>query len=315
MDDLRSWLSGQDKELGDFLTMIRNWAEPLLVHGMHTGYTDHTIAHSDRVIVYLSRISQVCLLNKYEACILIGASYVHDIGMQDLRSGNELKEIRDLHHLLSGEIIRELGRHNTDNSIFSMHIPFDEVFNFVSLVAEGHRAVDIHGKKYDSHHLNNMEIRLRLLAALLRLADELDIDYQRAPIRMTLLSNYPPSTLVHWYKSHYVGSVEVSGYKITIYFRFPENYDANYIKIFHRLVYEKIRIVVEEVNEIFKENGFVMAMVKPVVETNPDISVMPLVVAQAALKEAEEVANVQYQKIEEDIKFYRTTSPELLCSI
>src|ERR671914_121592 len=65
---------------------VRSIAEAKLAHipSLFTQYTDHTVRHSDSVVVILDRIVPDELLqkmNEWELYFLLCACYLHDIGM------------------------------------------------------------------------------------------------------------------------------------------------------------------------------------------------------------------------------------------
>jgi len=75
--------------------------------------------------------------------------------------------------------------------------------------------------------IGGKKIKLTLLAALLRLGDELDADYRRVNMKRLKLRDIPPESKFHWWGHYYVKSVLIEGGKIKIFFRFPEMYRTN----------------------------------------------------------------------------------------
>lgn len=195
------------------------WRKPLLRQ-----YTDHTIDHADRIVEILDKLCALLVkpLTNDEAYVLICAAYLHDIGMQQERffetevvqkrfTQDEIAEaiddqeereaiIRQWHHLVSEERIKyELGRNYLD----------EEYIAEVALVARGHSKEKL--ESYTDRTKAGKPMRLRLLAALLRFADELDLDYRRVnldELQQAIISN---ESLAHWWKCHYVESVDVEG--------------------------------------------------------------------------------------------------------
>jgi hypothetical protein len=102
--------------------------------------------------------------------------------MQDERSGDaDLGEIRDRHHELTRKIVlRSVEQPLSDETIPLDIVRIPGITYVVALVAESHRKVNLYQDKYDGFILGSEIIRPRLLAALLRFADELDIDWRRA---------------------------------------------------------------------------------------------------------------------------------------
>lgn len=318
--DLNIWLSENNKQLNVFVENLEIQATAWMKQGIHLGYTDHTIEHSKRVVEYLGKLVKPLMssakpLSDLEVCLLIAAAYTHDTGMQDQRD-RDLEEIRGDHNILSGAINREISRQIISQTLAIIPEPFPGIFDRVALIAEGHRKIDHSNSKYDSVNVSGELIHIRLLAALLRLADELDMDYRRAPLAMTQLQNYPPETLIHWYKSYYVSGIEIQDDQITIHYQFPYNKDENYFRIFDRIVGDKIREVLVQLHSILYENGIRIQMNDPHVSELQGILDLPTDIWDLAVKEAHEMAkeNREYKKITEDITLYESMSPELATS-
>lgn len=76
--------------------MSRIWARPL-----HRYYTDHTVNHSDRIVALLDGLTAGMMrtdkrLSPIEVYVLLAATYLHDIGMQNEKfAGGDLDKIRD----------------------------------------------------------------------------------------------------------------------------------------------------------------------------------------------------------------------------
>lgn len=167
-------------------------------------YTDHSINHTLEVFQIASEIltnDEVENLNSDEIYILSMACILHDIGMcipeekinqitesDDLISYKEshpnlTKEefIRDIHHQLSRKFILQEWE--------LLSIPSIKYAKAIGIVAEGHRKVDLgnfdvfepqyfakSGKEF---------VSLPYLAAILRIADELDVTNSRTPRILT----------------------------------------------------------------------------------------------------------------------------------
>lgn len=226
------------------------WKQPWLRH-----YTFHGIGHSDRVIEILKRLleqSQEQLTND-ECYVLVCAALLHDIGMQDqkflkralvkdrytpqeirvARSNPEKREqiMRECHHLISVErIASELG---------------DKVLEgeFIDQIAQVVRA---HTKEsldsYEDETKGSQPMRLRMLAGLLRLADELDCDYRRVNLAELEQSTIPVRSQGHWWKCHCVESVDIAcDGCIQLAFRFAEDELDQVARIVPTLVIEGLR--------------------------------------------------------------------------
>ncbi len=204
------------------------WSKPL-----HRWYTDHGLEHSKRIIECLEQLLQVksSILSEAERFILLAAIYLHDIGMQfpvyaglskkDDYTKDELEIIRKNHNEASAKaIIASLD----NNSGFSFGLEnCKDYVDFIADVAKYHRKLDINTLK--SVKLAGKTIRLPLLAALIRLGDELDADYRRVNPDILATVDIPAESKYHWWCHHYVQSLSIEEGIITIDFRFPEKYE------------------------------------------------------------------------------------------
>lgn len=159
-------------------------------------YTDHTALHSMEVIDFCNRLigANVERMNPHEIYVLLMGAYLHDSGMGisqsdyecfsknidfgnyfDTHSHENIPDIiRDFHQEFSGEYIKKYGE------IFE--IPSKEHLFAIVQVSRGHRKVDLFDKKEypdDFSVPSGDTICLPYLAALIRLADELDIAADR----------------------------------------------------------------------------------------------------------------------------------------
>lgn len=161
-------------------------------------YTDHTFEHSEQVIRYCNIVAGADILDALcadELYILLMGASLHDIGMgiseKDFRElsprvagmtdymaahpGEQLAEYaRAFHQELSGQFIRKYS------ALFE--IPTPEHIHCIAQVARGHRKADLLDKtEYPTDYPlpNGQRVNLAYLAALVKLADELDITADR----------------------------------------------------------------------------------------------------------------------------------------
>lgn len=162
-------------------------------------YTDHTSLHTLTVIDFCNRLigDQIGRLNADELYVLLTACYFHDTGMGitmqdyeafsrhinfgdyfDTHSRENLPAIiRDFHHEYSGQFIRKYA------DVFE--IPSREHEQAIIQVARGHRKTDLMDEQeYPLEHRvpDGNNICLPYLAALIRLADEVDVAAARNPV-------------------------------------------------------------------------------------------------------------------------------------
>jgi hypothetical protein len=198
----------KEDKLFSKLEKIKAKAKPFLAKITETfpEYTIHDIKHSEKVLEKLDEIvipnSLKQKMNVYEIFFLIASAYLHDIGMVDFPEliekhkeefeefikKEKLKEheisdeeakrrlIREHHHLRSEEYI--LG-HYEDLGITDEHQA-----RIIGTICKGHRKEDLSNRKRfrDKMDYKINKINEPLLSAFLRIADELDIDFERAPL-------------------------------------------------------------------------------------------------------------------------------------
>ncbi len=159
-------------------------------------YTDHSILHSIDVLYFSNKLveNQIDRLNALECYILIMSCYLHDIGMginekdydaltgqldlNDYISKNASADseaiIRDFHNELSGLMIRkyaDLFDIQSENTLFA-----------IIQVSRGHRKTDLFDEKeYPDIVIESGIIHTSYLAAIIRLADELNVAKDRNP--------------------------------------------------------------------------------------------------------------------------------------
>ena len=158
-------------------------------------FTDHTILHSMDVLEYSNMLltdKQIERLSPAECYVLIMSCYLHDIGMginqknyEELSAKIDFGDyfethsredaettIRDFHNEYSGLFIRKYA------DLFD--IPCEEMVFAIVQVSRGHRKTDL----LDESEYHDMMtpygiIRTAFLAAIIRLADEIDVGIDR----------------------------------------------------------------------------------------------------------------------------------------
>jgi tetratricopeptide (TPR) repeat protein len=253
-----------DEQLATCLGSVREaakkfWDPPLLQN-----YTRHGPDHSDRIVAVLGALLEdhSKRLNDYERFILLASAYLHDIGMQSPRHAGlpekseytpeDLYIIRENHNDASANIIIDSI---TKGSGISLGLEgCKELANYVASVCRYHRSLDLEELKDRS--VGGEDVKLPLLAALLRLADELDADYRRVNIEVLKMRNIPPESKYHWWAHHYVQSVSIKNGAVELYFRFPEEYkDSDIIKALSKKVMESVQKQYLEVYDLLDGYG------------------------------------------------------------
>lgn len=189
-------------------------------------YTDHSIEHTTEVFNIVDEIltdDELDNLNDDEIYILSMASYLHDIGMcipedkiklisdtEDLLRERELHPeikredyLRNIHHSLSNRFIMEEWE--------TLKIPTERYAKAIALVCEGHRQVDlgnpdIYNPKFFVKNGRDF-VCLPYLAALLRIADELDVTNIRTPKLLTKYYMPDNEKSVQEWKKHIVNTL------------------------------------------------------------------------------------------------------------
>jgi molecular chaperone HtpG len=216
------------------LKRIEEKAELLLSMIVETfpEYTIHDIRHSKEVIKNLNLVIPDTLkanLNDYEIYFLIASAYLHDIGMvnfpefikevdfkefsENEKRGNPevtdeeiiRKYIREKHHLRSEEFI---VKHFEDLSIEDEHQA-----SIIGRICRGHRKENLHDRNLfkPDRGYKNFPINIPLMAAFLRVADELDLTFERTPaIIYELIPPKEPISKEEWEKHLSVAGVVLS---------------------------------------------------------------------------------------------------------
>ncbi len=161
-------------------------------------FTDHTNLHSLTVIDFCNRLigEQIDLLNADEMYVLLMACYFHDTGMgitladymafsEEINFGSYFDShpkdnypgtIRDFHHEFSGRFIRKYAE--------LFEIPSDEHLRAIVQVSRGHRKTNLLDEReypLAFRMQGGNTICMPYLAALIRLADEIDVASNRNP--------------------------------------------------------------------------------------------------------------------------------------
>jgi len=206
-------------------------------------YTKHGIEHSENIITYLGKIlkTHANLLNTYERFVLLASAYLHDIGMQfpayaglprkaeNEYTDEELEKIRENHHIASAAIIEDSVSQNPPEELVELGLRSESedckhFATFIAKVSKYHRKLNIEDEELKETSILGECMRLRLLAALLRLADTLDRTYKRVNMTRLKLVDIPVRSKFIWWGHWYCQSVNVENGKVKLYFRFPEEY-------------------------------------------------------------------------------------------
>ena len=139
-------------------------------------------------------------MNAYEIYFLIAATYLHDIGMANIpellkdvkinkKDSQEVQDyIRDHHHERSEKYILDHAKDFFIKNKWEAEI--------IGAIAKGHRKVNLYDtKQYDpGKTYGTNTINIPFLASLLRVADELDLTFERIP--MTIYEHITPTNKI-----------------------------------------------------------------------------------------------------------------------
>ncbi len=210
------------KDLEDLCNCAFKIWEPQML----TFFTDHQAqTHSLAIVGILDELLKRLQatdqkLNAPEIFILLAASYLHDIGMQDLqldgRGVNELtvsdyEAIRRRHPEQGAMHIRK-GTTNIEgiDPFFSTKMKNSSYSDIVAEVSHAHGSewfeTCVAKLKKNRFKPGGESIRPTLLAALLMLADELHIDQDRA--NFGKCQDFSPTSSLHFHVNHYVTAVD-----------------------------------------------------------------------------------------------------------
>jgi len=207
-------------------------------------YTDHGPGHSEAVIKILDKLTEGVELSEYENFLLKCSAWLHDIGMLrreggDINDPEVCNRIREEHHKRSAEYIskhwREIGLSDETEAAI------------IQWICYAHSSkVDIEDKVPAGEN-----VRTRLLAALLRLADALDCREDRLPPEeYRRLPQIPRESQEEYWKHEIVKKVEIKGSKIyvEILLKYKDHKEKNVAD----KVKEKIKKELNSVREVLE---------------------------------------------------------------
>lgn len=181
------------------------------------GYTDHSVFHSLNVLDFCNELigpRQLEMMNKDEVYVLLMASYLHDCGMaisqkdyeefkdelgaeeyfSTLPNATEPDFVRDRHNEFSGKFIEKYAEF--------LEIPSEEMVFAIKQVSRGHRRTNLFDEEEYPAALDmkdGLTVCTPYLAALIRLADEIDVVADRNPkLLYDLESLEGAESLVHF---------------------------------------------------------------------------------------------------------------------
>jgi len=238
------------------LDIVYQRAKSLLEINLFPHYTKHDITHSARVLEQISKLiecAKIKLLNE-EKFILICAVLLHDIGMcttkyisnknVDELTNDDKDEIRKQHHIFSSKLIKESVDLNQGDKYYLGLSTMREFVESIALVAKFHRDDPL--SEIEKDIINGITIRQDLLCALMRLGDLLDMDQQRVDIERLNTITISDTSKVHWYSHFYLSGIDIENLKITLYFKFPKEYEGDNNKVVVDFIQERLTAKITE---------------------------------------------------------------------
>ncbi|SKA33210.1 Histidine kinase-, DNA gyrase B-, and HSP90-like ATPase [Chitinophaga eiseniae] len=264
-------------------------------------YTLHNTGHSFRIMEYMSKlVSDLSKLNELEIVLMVYSALLHDIGMavseDDINSikadsfpfcevkfssmkkimgGNEVlalqEYVRRIHASLSGKYIRE----NLKDKLVIPKLTTLDFTKELALICEAHT------EDYDwiQANLRTNEVRGdysfngQFIAAILRLADILDIDGNRTPYNLYKLISPKGISDEEW-KQHFVIS---NNEKIVINEKTQQKKIVFHGKATSASIHRKILVYIGWVkNELTNSTALVNGMPAQyslVYDTNPEVNI------------------------------------------
>lgn len=248
-------------DLLDRLIKVQTAAEEEWKYPELSWYTDHGVAHAERLIALIYDIilplppdpDQAQALNEGELFVLLASCYFHDLGMQYLQVGDHT---RDTLTARQYKIVRkrhaEWSAHKICEKYADIIGPYLDPVADISLAHGGdHFRIMMERGDLRDYSITPFTIRGGFLAALLLMADELDLQYARIDENIKKLKlgqvTYPPESLFHIYQHYYIRDVAIKDSlanprerDIKILFRFPKDAEDYADKIMD-LVHFKLR--------------------------------------------------------------------------
>lgn len=241
------------------LVSLRNAVAPILDNNILPHFTDHSVLHSDGVTQLIDSLIDPLQktehrLNERELIVLYSACYLHDIGLQYENAGqtktiddlnlpthwhdqpeSERRNIlRQLHHRISAEMVHASIR--AEAPIIGIQLTDKYEPSKIACLCEAHNLyfeVEQDFARYTVLTEDGPDIRMKLLAGLLRVADILEESRRRATLPKARTLMLDITARIHWWRHYYTEDVVFNGVDrtITIWFDFPPNKFDSYSRI------------------------------------------------------------------------------------
>ena len=273
----------QDESSRALIINLRDAVAPILDNNTLPHFTDHSVSHSDGVANLVDELvnpiqSSPSALSSKELIVIYSACYLHDIGLQYEAAG-ETQTIRKLslrvpwiqltederrdilrkhHHVISAEMVHSSGR--AESPIIGIQLTSQYQASRVACLCESHNLffeVPQDLKRFNDLTEDGPDIRMRLLAGLLRMADILEESRRRAPREKARTLQLNSISDPHWWRHYYTESIKVDENErtITIWFDFPPEQFSTYSQIVPKLQTPWIEAELNRHSVVFNKNG------------------------------------------------------------
>jgi hypothetical protein len=225
-------------------------------------YTDHYMGHVENLIQILNHLTSEDAarhFNSMEVFVLYCAIYLHDIGLLSVDARQmEIESVRREHHLLSRRYIQ---------SNFRLLALTAQEAELVATVCGAHKSPNL-AHVAETLAAGPWKIRLRFLAALLRLLDVLDIDHSRTPPLFQLTSDPYPQLKEIWRVNRAVSGIQFRPQDATVILRvapvIDEEPDSLLVLVRQRA--DEISRCLSSISDQLEPNGVVYRKVEIMLE-------------------------------------------------
>lgn len=246
------------------------WEDPYLFW-----FTDHGTRHSQKVIEHIEDIIEPFwgnsnFLTPEEVYTLCASAYLHDVGMQYLKWGNngvsipvdQLTEkdydaVRKKHAEKSFELIKQ-RLIKRDRDTLDLGLADDNYLEAIALVCKGHSTEHFSDVIETLNETpltpSNKRFRSELLVALLLFADELDLHNSRADFSKIGSFNLSTVSLFHFCKHHYVDYIKIKNQQIVIRYKINPKSKPHIVAL-KKWIEGKLLNQLGTVQQIFREES------------------------------------------------------------
>lgn len=239
----REFIASMPSDLQARLDVIIRTVPKFWEHKRYLHFTNHGTSHSERVFRLLAQLAQELpesdRLNADEIFIISAATWLYEIGMQSPNlkpvlsfeykpdkplSSSQLQEIRTNKHLLSRNLIVDSVRDDYSGPQLNLGLvqPADKHTFIIAEVCRWICNAPLDDVPQEDV-VEGVPIRIQLLVALLRLADQLYIDASRVNLEVLETVNLPEKEFARWWAYHYTQSLPITNGQIRFHYFLPSH--------------------------------------------------------------------------------------------